>query len=363
MFFGGGGGQGGGGGGQPNFFFPGFAPPGGFPGPGQNGGPPGAFNPLEMLFSGGFGGGGGPGQFNPGDFEMDPTLMANLFGPGAAGGFPMGGQAEAAPERIGAPPTARSTLRSLPRVKVSSHDIEKNESNECSICLDALVIGEPALRIPCGHLFHEDCVEDWLKKSNECPVCRYELPTDDAAYEEGRRERMAGRKIRLRLDDISVKSAAELRRFAQFLKLDVTGCLEKSEFVERIAASDQVEILDPREATQDASSCSLFDYASTAPASVAQARQDSSSAEPRAMDVDVSMDGDARDGDVSSDMREKRPREPDPPVPAAVHGPLTGQSVAKLRQLAKELNVSLDGCLEKGDIIQRIRAAPGYREA
>ncbi|OLP90009.1 E3 ubiquitin-protein ligase [Symbiodinium microadriaticum] len=57
-----------------------------------------------------------------------------------------------------------------------------------------------AIRLPCGHLFYEDAVKDWLKKSNEClelglvgPVCRWELPSDDAEHEKGRSERMAGR--------------------------------------------------------------------------------------------------------------------------------------------------------------------------
>lgn len=42
---------------------------------------------------------------------------------------------------------------------------------------------------------------------------------------------------------------------------------------------------------------------------------------------------------------------------------LVGKSVADLRKLAKQLNVSLDGCLEKVDILERIMAAPGFREA
>merc|ERR1711862_445169 len=55
------------------------------------------------------------------------------------------------------------------------------------------------------------------------------------------------------------------KRMALFLKIDTTGCLEKSEFVERIAASDQVQIVDSTEPTEgSSSSSSMFDYA-TAP--------------------------------------------------------------------------------------------------
>merc|ERR1719277_2434427 len=158
---------------------------------------------------------------------IDPAVLQEVMG--AAGGVEgfvnllgAGQQPQQAqPDRsAGPPPTAAATLRSLPRIKVTAYDIAANEGTECSICLDELVAGEPALRIPCGHLFHEECVKDWLNKSNECPVCRFELPTDDAEYEKGRRQRMADRKIRLRREDIAVKSAQELRRLAEFLKID-----------------------------------------------------------------------------------------------------------------------------------------------
>lgn len=298
------------------------------------GGPP-PGNIMEMLFGGGLG---------PGQMHVDETLIHNLFGPGAAQGF-----ANASPtppaqtRREGAPiATSKSTYRSLPRVKVTAYDIEKNESNECSICLDELVLGSPALRIPCGHLFHEDCIEDWLKKSNECPVCRFELPTDDAQYEEGRRARMADRKIRLSKEDIAVKSAQELRRFAQFLKIDITGCLEKAEIVERIASSGQVEIVEGRE---NVTNPSLFDYANGNHSDMRPPEYQWGSGE------DVNM----------STAPEARAPEPQTTAPTAATPPLKGQSVSQLRQLARQLGVSLDGCLEKADIIQRISEAPGYR--
>jgi hypothetical protein len=297
-------------------------------------------NPLEMLFGGAF----GPAN---GNMQMDPAFMENFFGPGAAGGSAWAGaapqQAEQPQRREGAPvATSRSMMRSLPKVKVTAHDIEKNESNECSICLDELVIGQPAMRIPCGHLYHEDCIKDWLKKSNECPVCRFELPTDDAEYERGRRLRMADRKIRLRREDIAVKSAQELRRLAEFLKIDITGCLEKGEFVERIASSSQVEIVDGA-AEGNASSTSsthLFDYASAMPT------EHTGAPNVRWDDVEMRLPENEAGAARSTETA---------PAPAVTKPPLEGQSVSTLRKLARELGVSLDGCLEKGEIVERIR--------
>merc|ERR1712054_167441 len=121
--------------------------------------------------------------------------------------------------------------------------------------------------------------------------CRYELPTDDAAYERGREERMAGRKIRLHHAELARRSAAELRRLALFLKKDVSGCLEKSELVACITASSQVEMVES--ADDAAPSSGLFDYACSSASGVeskpAQSTE-SSSAMGNAPDKPCRMD-------------------------------------------------------------------------
>jgi len=140
--------------------------------------------------------------------------------------------------------TSRAELNALPDIKVTALDIVANESPECVICLLEFVLGEPATRLPCGHLFHETCIKEWLRtRSNECPVCRYELQTDNVEEERSRRQRMALRKPRLRFIDLSVKSANELRGLAKHLGVDVRGCLEKQELVDCIANSGKVEIM------------------------------------------------------------------------------------------------------------------------
>ncbi|CAJ1456661.1 unnamed protein product [Effrenium voratum] len=90
-----------------------------------------------------------------------------------------------------------STLRNLPRVKVTAYDIAANESPECSVCLEDLLLGAPALRIPCGHLFHEECVKEWLKKSNECcwPRRSLSFAADGKDYEISTKEEKYGFKV------------------------------------------------------------------------------------------------------------------------------------------------------------------------
>ncbi|KAJ1263299.1 hypothetical protein BS78_09G172900 [Paspalum vaginatum] len=43
----------------------------------------------------------------------------------------------------------------------------------CSICISALVAGEKVKVLPpCGHCFHPDCVDAWLRSQPSCPLCR-----------------------------------------------------------------------------------------------------------------------------------------------------------------------------------------------
>ena len=42
----------------------------------------------------------------------------------------------------------------------------------CTICLEARRQGQAVLGLPCGHVFHAQCVRRWLACSACCPACR-----------------------------------------------------------------------------------------------------------------------------------------------------------------------------------------------
>ncbi|XP_059305197.1 uncharacterized protein LOC132056842 isoform X1 [Lycium ferocissimum] len=84
--------------------------------------------------------------------------------------------------RRGAPPAAISVLNNLPRLVVKE-DHEQLDSLSCAICKDSLFVGTVVNRLPCSHLYHPSCILPWLASRNSCPLCRYELPTDDLDYE------------------------------------------------------------------------------------------------------------------------------------------------------------------------------------
>ncbi|XP_078181879.1 uncharacterized protein LOC144575560 [Carex rostrata] len=81
--------------------------------------------------------------------------------------------------RCGNPPAAKGVVESLPTIVLS---VEK-EAVTCAICKDEMVVEEKVTKLPCGHFYHKDCIVPWFGIRNSCPVCRFELPTDDHDYE------------------------------------------------------------------------------------------------------------------------------------------------------------------------------------
>ncbi|EAS00893.3 zinc finger, C3HC4 type (RING finger) protein (macronuclear) [Tetrahymena thermophila SB210] len=49
-------------------------------------------------------------------------------------------------------------------------------SELCAVCLEEFVINKDQVRVTiCQHIFHHECLEEWLKKQQNCPSCRQEL--------------------------------------------------------------------------------------------------------------------------------------------------------------------------------------------
>ena len=74
--------------------------------------------------------------------------------------------------------TCRDCYRdSFGKTNIIKRKIKDNELllSECSICLDNYNIGDKISILSCNHIFHTKCLNEWLKKKEECPLCRIEL--------------------------------------------------------------------------------------------------------------------------------------------------------------------------------------------
>ncbi|XP_074317113.1 uncharacterized protein LOC141653290 [Silene latifolia] len=91
---------------------------------------------------------------------------------------------------LGRPPASKAVVENLPSVVISKEDVT-DEKSLCAVCKEMIEVGEEGKQLPCSHLYHGDCIIPWLQIRNTCPVCRFELPTDDPDYEQRRTRRSA----------------------------------------------------------------------------------------------------------------------------------------------------------------------------
>ncbi|CAN1223383.1 Putative RING-H2 finger protein ATL69 [Linum perenne] len=66
------------------------------------------------------------------------------------------------------------TIDSLPKIVVGeSRRLPRPNNGPCSICLAEYSPNDTLRCIPdCNHCFHADCVDEWLKMTATCPLCR-----------------------------------------------------------------------------------------------------------------------------------------------------------------------------------------------
>jgi len=61
-----------------------------------------------------------------------------------------------------------------------SADLVAKEDNGCAICLSDYEVGDLLRWLPCQHHFHQVCADQWLQKSNCCPLCRQCVETAES---------------------------------------------------------------------------------------------------------------------------------------------------------------------------------------
>lgn len=151
---------------------------------------PGGFNPMLMLqgqMQNFLGGGGNVEVF----FDNGTGIPRRL--PGNFGDYFLGPGldqliqqlAENDPNRYGAPPASKSAVEAMPTIQISEEHLG-TDAAQCAVCKDEFEVGASVRQMPCKHMYHEECIMPWLAQHNSCPVCRYEMPTDDQDYNQSR---------------------------------------------------------------------------------------------------------------------------------------------------------------------------------
>ena len=65
-------------------------------------------------------------------------------------------------------------IRQIAVVRVTAANIEGyREFGACAICLNDFGMRDKTKRMPmCQHVFHEKCIDCWLRRARECPLCK-----------------------------------------------------------------------------------------------------------------------------------------------------------------------------------------------
>ena len=71
------------------------------------------------------------------------------------------------------------------------------EDNDCPICLGQIKHNQPGTSAQCEHRFHSACLDEWLSRNNNCPVCREPIFTGTNRHE------LELQRLRLIIDDRS----------------------------------------------------------------------------------------------------------------------------------------------------------------
>lgn len=69
--------------------------------------------------------------------------------------------------------SAQELINGMPTVAAAGYS--------CSVCMERFGSGADAKQIPCGHIFHSNCISHWVSLHNSCPLCRSSVNNSNSA--------------------------------------------------------------------------------------------------------------------------------------------------------------------------------------
>lgn len=66
-------------------------------------------------------------------------------------------------------------IKKYPEGTIKSVKKLSADKKKCLICLEKFVKGQKTIALPCIHIFHSECIKQWMKKKNFCPICKNKI--------------------------------------------------------------------------------------------------------------------------------------------------------------------------------------------
>ena len=51
-------------------------------------------------------------------------------------------------------------------------------NDDCPICIEPFKENDELYQLKCGHIFHTECITEWININNICPTCRKDVIND-----------------------------------------------------------------------------------------------------------------------------------------------------------------------------------------
>lgn len=92
------------------------------------------------------------------------------------------GATVAFPGRFVRPGLAQSVLDLIEVKELTPEELDGQEL-ACAICLSDFEAGEGVRKMRCGHMFHVDCIDVWLRQCSSCPLCNQDALSGKCHHE------------------------------------------------------------------------------------------------------------------------------------------------------------------------------------
>lgn len=67
---------------------------------------------------------------------------------------------------------SNETIDQVDKFRWGDAQAGQDSQSQCMICLSEFETGEEVRRLPCHHVFHASCVDEWLRRCTDCPICK-----------------------------------------------------------------------------------------------------------------------------------------------------------------------------------------------
>lgn len=122
--------------------------------------------------------------------------------------------------------------------KPTEEDLER--SPECVVCRDHND-KETSRVMPCGHVFHEDCLKSWIMQKQNCPICNkslFDFTQEKSSYcspeEEQLKQAMKQETVQNMINSIQTMNVVNMTKYAEAFNIPESEieywCYEAMEF-------------------------------------------------------------------------------------------------------------------------------------